>query len=299
MAAGLCILGVAGCDALFVDLEPVGTDMEIRLTLTEHVQSQTSFGDLTGPLSAVRFARFRFVSGEAARDTVVAARFDGSSIEARVTLLGSETRGWLEIQAELLMGSQQVLFRGHALLQAHELAPHASIDLSPVAERVAAVLPLSLTALGDTVPLNGQVQMANGHAILGTVITWAALDPSVAEVVGGDRLVSRSNGSTTLTASALGATSAYVLVVRQTPVILTGIGPADTTVSSGSSFQARPFGEDRNGFPLLPGARVVWSAIGVVNVDSLGNVSASSAGLGFVEATLGADLHSARVTVTP
>ena len=299
LTAALAVLGLGGCDALLVDPAPQHSLADVRLALTQGDAAQTSYGDLTGPLQAVRYARFELLRDGGTRDTVAGARVDDGTVSVRLILRPEEARGWLTIQAELWSGNQLPLFRGNGLLQAYELAPATTIGLTPVAGYVVPTAVQTLSALGDTVALSGQVQFANAIPIPGAVIQWETVNPTIAEVVQGDRLVPRSNGTTMVRGSALGATGQTVVVVRQTAVSLTGVGPADTTVAVGASFRARPFGQDPDGFPLLPGAAVEWSARGVVSVNSQGMVTAQSAGSGFVDATLGNVVHTAQVTVTP
>lgn len=299
-AAGVALglVGLAACDALLVEPAPTMPGEGMRLAL-EVVHPQASFGDLSLPLSAVRYVRFRLIREGGIRDTLVAARVDAGSVGARLTLLPDEARGWLEIEAELRTEGQLVMFRGRGLVHTYELTPAATIQIVPVAHSIGSSMFLRPSALLDTIPLVGQAIFANGIPIEGAPFEWETLDASIVEVIPGGRLVTRSNGTTTLMGSSLGATREFQVTVRQNPVSLTGIGPADTTVTVGASFRARPFGEDRNGSPLLPGAGVQWSARGGVTVDAEGVVRAQSSGVAFVDATYGTVVHTAQVNVTP
>ena len=301
--AALAVLAVStlsACDALLVAPEPLVREAEVSLALVAPLpQAQVGIGDLSGALSAVRLVSFRLGSGASARDTVVPARIEDGAVDVRLLVHPDEARGWLEIQAELRMGNGLPLFRGQGLLQSYHLSPRASIEIVPVVWAIASSVSPSFTALGDTIMLTAAGVFANTFPIAGLAFSWEVLDPSIAEVIGGNRLVSRSNGWTTLAVSALGTVQTFPLVVRQIPVLLADVGPADTTVAVGATFQARPYGLDGNGYPLLPGANVQWSARGAVGIDTEGVVTAATAGVGFVDARVGATVRTGQVTVTP
>jgi hypothetical protein len=153
---------------------------------------------------------------------------------------------------------------------------------------------LSVTRVPAVFPL-----FASGLAIEGALTYWTSDAPSIVEALVTGGLVSRNNGTAIVTASSLGATRDYVVVVRQVPVVLTGVGPADTTVAAGATFRARPFGQDGSGHALRPGAAVFWSSTGSVTVNGDGLVTASSTGAGSVTATHGPASHTLQVTVVP
>jgi len=291
------LLGASACETFFT--EPVTNGPVVQVSLVGPSAAVANYGDLTPALRDVRYVRFRFIRAGETRDTVVVGSVDSGMFHARVTLRPQEARDWLEIQAELRMANQLPLFRGHALLLSDDLAPRASIELTPVAYAIAVVGVPTITALGDTVSLGGQALFANDLPIQGASVTWVSTNPSVVEVVDGDQVVSRTNGSVSVTGSALGATVQRTVTVRQTPVVFTGIGPADTIIALGASFQARPFGEDRNGYPLLPGAFVEWSGRGGVAVETNGIVTATATGTSFVDASFGGTMHTGQVTVGP
>jgi hypothetical protein len=209
-----------------------------------------------------------------------------------------EARGWLEIQAELQSFSKHPLFRGQALVQAYALSPKVELELIPVASTFLLGPTPNFTSVGDTILLVAEARFATGQTIVGAPILWESSNPQVADILNGDLLVSRGNGSTTLTASSLGLSAARSAVVRQIPTVFTGMGPADTVVTVGAQFQMRPFGLDGNGFPLLPGARVQWTGT-VVSVDSFGVVTTTGAGPGSVRGASGATSHTIQVTVVP
>lgn len=288
---------LAACDALLVEPQPSAT--EVRLSVTGPLAAPGDLGDLSEALQAVREIHFELIHEGGSRDTTVAPMIERDTVRVRLALHPEEARGWLEIHAELRISGAQPLFRGVAVVQAYGVGPSMTVPLSPVAYTVTGWSLTTMTALGDTVALSGVVRFANNLPIEGAEVTWASDVPTVAGVVGGNLLVSRGNGTASITASSLGAETSQTLRVSQTPVVLSGVGPADTTVALGATFQARPFGKDANDYPLLPGANVQWAGRGAVSVESGGRVHANAVGTGFVDVTYGEVTHTATVTVTP
>ncbi|MEX2048974.1 MAG: hypothetical protein WEB90_05295 [Gemmatimonadota bacterium] len=292
------VLAASGCESLFT--EPAVDGLAVQVSLTGPSAASANYGDLSPALRDVRYVHFRFVRADGTRDTIVAGSLESGAFRARVTLRPQEARDWLEIQAELRMSNELPLFRGHALVLPSEFSPAASIELTPVAYSIGAPVPApTITALGDTARLGGEARFANDMRIEGATILWESSNPSIAEVVDGDEIVPRTNGTVVMIGSSLGATIQRAVTVRQTPVALTGVGPADTTVTVGATFRARPFGEDRNGYPLLPGALVQWWGRGAVTVDANGEVRATASGTGFVDVSFGPTTHTAQVVVVP
>jgi hypothetical protein len=293
---GLSLL--AACDLLLVDPATAGPELQLSL-----VPAQTShdvvYGDLIGGLGPVRRVQFRFIHEGVARDTLVRALRDGSELHVRVLLRPEEAVGWLEVIAELQLEGGAPVFSGHGLVNARPAIPRATIELVPIASEIAGGGIPAFTALGIATTPAALAMFASGFPIEGARIDWTSDTPDVVEVVGGSQLVSRNNGSAIVTASSLGAVREYAISVGQVPVVLTGVGPADTTVSLGSTFQGRPFGQDANGHPLHPGAAVTWSSNGSTSVTSDGLVTARSAGAGSVTLSHGAVAYSMQVTVLP
>ena len=292
---GLSVL--SACDAFFV--EPARPTPEVELSLVPATAAAgVVYGDLTPGLGPVRQVQFQFIHDGLARDTLVRAVRSGATLQTRVILRPTEATGWLEVRAELQMESGAPTLRGHGLVNTRALVPQATIEVEPVAAFIAGPEPSPITALGVTVTPTAVPMFASSIAIDGAVVDWASDTPSILEAIG-SVLVSRGNGTAVVTASSLGTTRDYVVVVRQLPVVLTGVGPADTAVSSGATFQARPFGQDRNGHALRPGSEVTWTSTGAVSVTAEGLVTASSAGAGSVSVSHGTTSHWMQVTVLP
>jgi hypothetical protein len=287
-----------GCDTFLV--EPAASPVEARFSFEPALAPPgVTYGDLMGGLGPVRKIAFRFIHDGITRDTVVSALRAGTSVHSRLLLRAEEARGWLEIQALLLLENDAAVFSGRGLVNSFALSPRATIELTPIAAEILGPDPDPFVALGDTFTIAAYPLFASGLEIEGARIEWVSAVPEIMEIVGTDRWVPRSNGQTIVTASSLGATRAYAVTVGQIPFLLSGVGPQDTTVTLGDSFQARPFGEDANGFPLQPGAGVFWDAGGAVTVTPEGMVTATALGVGSISASYSATSRSAQITVVP
>jgi hypothetical protein len=281
-------------------VDPATAGPELQLSLVPAATSHdVTYGDLIGGLGPVRQVQFRFINEGVARDTLVRALREGSELHLRVLLRPEEAVGWLEVIAELQLEGGAPVFSGHGLVNARPAIPRATIELVPIASEIAGGGIPAFTALGIATTPAALAMFASGFPIEGARIDWTSDTPDVVEVVGGSQLVSRNNGSAIVTASSLGAVREYAISVGQVPAVLTGVGPADTTVSLGSTFQGRPFGQDANGHPLLPGAAVTWTASGAVSVDPRGVVTANGVGVGSIGVTANATSHYSQVTVVP
>jgi hypothetical protein len=295
----VAVVGATACDALMVEPAP-DAGIEVQLELEPQHSSHAAYGDFTHILAQVTRVTLTVIEGGSARDTLVAAAFEGSMLRVRASLRPNEVRGWVELRALLSLPHGGTVFRGHALVPAHRPSPSVVVHLTPVAASllVPQSYPMQL-AVGDTVVLEAQPLFATGDVIQGAPVTFSTLTPEVLEILESGRAVSRGNGFGVVSATSLGMTVSRSITVRQAVVRLTGIGPADTTISVGQTFQARPFGEDPNGSPLLRGANVVWSGGGSVTVLDDGRVTAVSPGDGFVDVTAGSVTHRALITVVP
>jgi len=293
---GLSALG--GCDAFF--MAPAQPAPEVQFSLVPAAAAAgVVYGDLTPGLGPVRRVQFQFVHDGITRDTLVRAVRQGTTLQTRVLLRPEEAVGWLEVRAELQMEGGATTLRGHGLVNTRAVVPQATIEVEPVAAEIGGPEVPPFTALGVTTVPTALAMFASAIAIEGALVDWASDAPSIVEVLESGGLISRGNGTAVVTASSLGATRDYLVVVSQIPVTLTGIGPADTTVVSGATFRARPFGQDSNGHALRPGAAVTWSSTGSVSITADGLVTAGSAGAGSVFVSDGTTSHSMQVTVLP
>lgn len=285
---------VAGCDALLVDPSETGAaGPELSIVAA----GAGDYGDLSPVFAKVELARFDITSSAGTRDTTVAVRLDDGALTARMRLRVDEARGWVEVRAALI-GEGEQLFEAELLDYAYGVASERTLSVTPV---VGAILsgpawPV-MTAIGDTFVVQSQTLFGTGDTLSGVEVQWGSEDPGLVEVLGADRLVARSNGMLTMTGTALGKETSRLLTVAQVPVDVTGVAPTDTTIAVGETFYLRPFGQDVNGHPLLPGAMLAWTATGGVVVNEFGFVRGASPGPATVEVTFGGVTRTVTVQV--
>ena len=297
-ATALALLATGGCDALMVEpAAPEGIEVQLQVGPPD---SPAQYGDFAHILAQVTRVRLTLIEGGSARDTVIPATFEGSTLRVRADLRPNEGHGWVELQARLSVPTGEAVFSGRSLLQTYRTSPKVVVQLVPVAATL--LMPDDYpvqTALGDTIAFTAHAVFATGDTIHGAPVSYATRTPTVLELLDGARAVSRANGLGIVESSSLDVTVFRVVTVRQNVARLTGVGPGDTLLSVGDTFRARPFGEDPNGFPLLPGANVAWSGGGSVAVREDGRVAALTVGDGFVDVGSGSVSHRALVTVVP
>jgi hypothetical protein len=287
------LLVLAACAACDLPLLSPPSDERQSLRLQVLEQEDTS---VVRVLGLVDRARLEISGSGFALDTVVPATPLGGTVVVRFVLSAPLPRGALTVRVELSAGAR-VLMAGGGTLQREG---SDRILLRPVADRLLAEPPpADIDVLGQTLPLGGEVLFATGDVWLGARPIWLSDNPGVLEVQPGDVAISRSNGTARLRLSFEDLSREWVVRVAQRPVELWGVAPADTTVTVGASFPLRVFGQDRNGFALVPGARVAWLVGGGILVDSLGVLTATQAGPAFASVVLGNTQHTAVLTIVP
>jgi hypothetical protein len=289
LAVALMLAACVACDLAVTTGAPDAREA-LRFQITE--QEDTSVARVLG---LVDRARLEVSGGGIAIDTVVPAHVAGGTVVARVVLTVPPGSGVLTVRAELRRGSQTLLV-GSGTLQRDADAPilirpmPGSLSNDPV--------PSQLDALGDVLRLSARVHFLTGDVWHGAEPTWESDNPGVLEVRPEEGIaIPRANGRARLRLSFEHLSRELEIRVAQQPTALWGVAPSDTTLVVGEAFPLRVFGADRNGFPLLPGARVSWVAGGGIVVDTLGVVTATQAGAAFARAVLGASQHTSTITV--
>ena len=156
---------------------------------------------------------------------------------------------------------------------------------------------VTLSAIGQTVQLDAQVQYEAGATSSGHTVVWSSRNPSVASVTSGGLVTALSNGTADITATAgqkqgkstvTVSQAARTITVEPSSILLT---KADETASLKASVL------DENG-QAVDGAVVTWaiSDESVATVSDDGTVTAIRSGSAVVTATSGE--VSATVTVT-
>lgn len=156
----------------------------------------------------------------------------------------------------------------------------ASVQVSPAVD--------TAVSLGLRITFTAVARNASGAKIAGMTFTWSSSDSGVAIVYSDGEVAPQSDGKTTIIAAAEGKADTAILVVAQKTVRVS-VGPdsvrlplADDTVR----FEAKALDA---GSHEVTSARITWSVSdsGVAVVDSLGLVTARSAGRITVRATAG------------
>lgn len=286
-------LGVFCVSACDLPVEPsLGPQLRIQLQV-----AQADDTSVARVLQKVSSLTLRLTRGDAVMDTVLLLSVAGGVARARVYVRPPPGDGPIDLRAEL-RSSSALLFDGVGVTSAAS-ASRAHIVLRPVPARLATISGQRFDALGPAMQLWSEIYFATGDRWEGVAADWSSLDPDVVQVEAGDRAVPRANGVATLQATFHHLARPVQFTVAQKPSALSGIAPADTTVTVGDSFHLRVFGEDLAGFPLLPGAVVSWVTGGGITVDSIGAVTATSPGTAFAHAVLGTERQTATITVVP
>ena len=159
---------------------------------------------------------------------------------------------------------------------------------------------LRLDALGDTVRLTGEVLDPNGQPIVGTAVTWAAIDTTIVTVNEEGVVTAVDNGSTTIHATSGTLADSVSAEVEQVPAEVR-ISPADDPLRFGTlgdtvRLSAEVF--DSNGHPVA-GVSVAWSIgdTSVATIDQGGLVTARGNGTATVSASAQGATGSIRVEV--
>ncbi len=131
-------------------------------------------------------------------------------------------------------------------------------------------------------------------------VTWASTRPAVLEVSTTGRLVARTPGTTSVSASAGGATQSWRVTVVPNSVVRIGVSPTDSSVRTGDVIRFRFSATNAARRPVSE-ARPEWAVApvgdGTATIDDDGVFVANDAGTYRVVASLGAKLVEAVVRV--
>jgi Bacterial Ig-like domain (group 2) len=181
--------------------------------------------------------------------------------------------------------------------------PPATINITPLKASISPNQQLAFSATA---------QDSSGNTLTSVKFAWASSSPNVASIDGNGVALGRSNGSTQITASASGATSALVtsapatLTVTQ-PIASITISPPTATITVNATQQFTAAAVDANG-SAIPGVVFAWacSSSVIATIDNNGLVTGvKSGGPVYVYASApganGSQVSSpmAPVTVTP
>jgi YVTN family beta-propeller protein len=155
----------------------------------------------------------------------------------------------------------------------------------------------TITAIGGTLQLGGQVLDAEGKAIGSSTLQWSSSAVGVATVNGSGLVTGITNGTASITATASGLTASALVTVQQEATVLT-VTPGDETVFVEATAQFGAVAADANGNEM-PEAPVVWTSgdTGIATVDETGLATGVAAGVVTLTATSGAASGTATLTV--
>lgn len=224
------------------------------------------------------------ITGSLVLDTVLA--FAPADDRVRLALDATGAEGQHRVQVEVLQGSS-TLFEGEtSVILEKGKSTAAEIALVPVSAGVS--LPDSvppLTAIGDTVVLDGTAVFATGDAIPGIPLSWSSSNTSVVTVDGAGRVVAVAPGTAEITAMLAGRSATVAVVVSPVvhQVVLT---PLADTLAVGTAKAFTATAQDRRGHPMPRTFTWSSSAPQTASVDSAGVVTVLQRGPVTIRATV-------------
>jgi hypothetical protein len=300
-AGRLLLLGalalIAGCEhGFFADAPRLPAGVHVVYDLSPAARAAAA--QIGGPDAAfdkVTSARISWnLPSETVHDTTVTFTPD-AEVTVSLSIPMRSSRAELQLSLALFSGADSI-FTGAATadLQAGQTT-QAEVALNPVAARLSLGDSITMTALGDTIPLGGNVVFATGDIIPDRSITWTSSDTSVVTVVDG-AVVSHKEGQAQLHATS--GTLTGTRDVRVAAVVDTiHISPDGGTVEVGRTLQLGATAVDRRGNALVRTISWASSPEEVATVDGTGLVTGVSRGSATVTASAGGQSGSASITV--
>ena len=178
-----------------------------------------------------------------------------------------------------------------------KMGPPATINITPLKASISPNQQQSFSATA---------QDSKGNTLTGVRFAWASSTPNVASIDSNGLALGRSNGSTQITASAAGASSALVtsapatLTVTQ-PIASITISPLAATIAVNATQQFTAAAVDANG-NAVTGVIFSWacSFSGIATIDSNGLATGVAPGPVTIFASAsGVTSPPATLTVTP
>ena len=144
-------------------------------------------------------------------------------------------------------------------------------------------------------------QDSKGNTVTTVTFAWASSAPNVASIDGNGLALARSNGSTQITASASGVTSAPATLTVAQPIVSITISPQPATVAVHATLQFTATALDASG-NQINGVPFAWACTSsaIATIDSNGLVTGVAPGPVFISASAsGVTSPQALLTVTP
>jgi Bacterial Ig-like domain (group 2) len=212
----------------------------------------------------------------------------------------------LDADAETLQVDASLLFSGEPVFQGttsvrleRGQTATASITLAAIAAGIEVAAPSGpITAIGNTLALDGAAVFATGDAVDGVSLDWESLDPTVATVSAQGVVTAHAEGDARIVASHLGHET--TVVVRVDP-LATRIALDPTSlllgVGDGRMVAATVYDANDNVLNRRPSWRSSAPSIATV-VDTAGFVRGVAEGEATITATVGSASADVAVTVT-
>jgi hypothetical protein len=172
------------------------------------------------------------------------------------------------------------------------VGPPATINVTP---KTASISPNQAQAFSAT------AQDAKGNTLTGITFAWVSSAPNVATIDSNGVALGRTNGSTQITASASGVTSAPATLTVTQPIASITISPRTATIAVKATQQFTATALDANG-NAVPGVIFTWacSFSGTATIDSNGLATGVAPGtVTIVASASGLISAPATLTVTP
>jgi hypothetical protein len=144
-------------------------------------------------------------------------------------------------------------------------------------------------------------QDSSGNTLPSVKFAWASSTPNVASIDGNGLALGRSNGSTQITASASGVTSAAATLTVTQPIATITISPRTATIAVNATQPFTAAAVDASG-NAIPGLTFSWacSFSGTATIDGNGLVTGVAPGTVTIVASASGVISSpATLTVTP
>jgi uncharacterized protein YjdB len=157
--------------------------------------------------------------------------------------------------------------------------------------------PFTLTGMGTTATLEGQVQDDAGRPVKGATIEFTSADPKIAEV-SGTTVTARSPGTTQLTASSGSLRQPIDVTVKLPEVASVAIDGAPESLKVGQSAQLNAVAKAADG-ATIDGASITFASSNekFATVDETGKVTGVKPGVATITAKNGEKTAEAKITV--
>jgi hypothetical protein len=178
-----------------------------------------------------------------------------------------------------------------------EKSAKVPVEVSVPASIVIKGAPFTLTGVGSTASLEGQVQDDAGNPVKAGELTFTSADANVAEV-SGTTLTAKAPGTTKVTAASGALKQEFDVTVKMPEVAEVAIDAAPATLKVGETVQLNVVSKAADGAPIN-GAKVTFASSNekLATVDETGKVTGVKAGVATITAKNGEKSAQAKITI--